>query len=126
MSANEKDLIFFGTDGIRGNATTLLTNQLVKKVGFYCNKILPNNRPILSDLRDSGAIEQDADVVAFLYRHSQYDKSDLESRGKAEVNIAKQRNGPTDTVQLAFIEDIATFQNLSNIDYSPPIEEEDS
>ena len=86
----------------------------------------PNNRPILSDLRDSGAIEQDADVVAFLYRHSQYDKSDLESRGKAEVNIAKQRNGPTDTVQLAFIEDIATFQNLSNIDYSPPIEEEDS
>ena len=86
----------------------------------------PNNRPILSDLRDSGAIEQDADVVAFLYRHSQYDKSDLESLGKAEVNIAKQRNGPTDTVQLAFIEDIATFQNLSNMEYAPPIEEEDS
>ncbi len=85
----------------------------------------PNKRPILSDLRDSGAIEQDADVVAFLYRHSKYDKSDLESIGKAEVNIEKQRNGPTGTIQLAFIENIATFQNLSNMDRNPPNIEED-
>jgi len=90
----------------------------------------PNKRPILSDLRDSGAIEQDADVVAFLYRHSVYDKSDLESRGKAEVNVAKQRNGPTGAIEVAFIEHIATFQNLSKADtFQPPNfydEEEDS
>ena len=72
----------------------------------------PYKRPILSDLRDSGAIEQDADVVAFLYRHSVYDKTDLESKGKAEVNIAKQRNGPTGAIEVAFIEDIATLSNI--------------
>jgi replicative DNA helicase len=54
----------------------------------------PNKRPILADLRDSGAIEQDADVIAFLYRHSYYDPTDLESKGKAEVNIAKHGNIP--------------------------------
>ena len=89
----------------------------------------PNKRPILSDLRDSGAIEQDADVVAFLYRHSVYDRSDLESRGKAEVNVAKQRNGPTGAIEVAFIEHIATFQNLSKADIYQPAnfyEEEES
>ena len=74
----------------------------------------PNKRPILADLRDSGAIEQDADVIAFLYRHSYYDPTDLESKGKAEVNIAKQRNGPTKAVPVAFVENTATFQNLAN------------
>ena len=80
----------------------------------------PNKRPILADLRDSGAIEQDADVIAFLYRHSYYDDTDLESKGKAEVNIAKQRNGPTKAVPVAFIEDTATFQNLARNDRFPP------
>ena len=89
----------------------------------------PNKRPILSDLRDSGAIEQDADVIAFLYRHFYYDKSDLDARGKAEVNIAKQRNGPTKAIEVAFLENTATFQNLAQIDRPPPIpydEEDDS
>ena len=89
----------------------------------------PNKRPILSDLRDSGAIEQDADVIAFLYRHYYYDKSDLDARGKAEVNIAKQRNGPTKAIEVAFLENTATFQNLAQIDRSPPRhydEEDDS
>ena len=89
----------------------------------------PNKRPILSDLRDSGAIEQDADVIAFLYRHFYYDKSDLDARGKAEVNIAKQRNGPTKAIEVAFLENTATFQNLAQIDRPPPRpydEEEDS
>jgi replicative DNA helicase len=80
----------------------------------------PNKRPILADLRDSGAIEQDADVIAFLYRHSYYDPTDLESKGKAEVNIAKQRNGPTKAVPVAFIENTATFQNLAKSDRFPP------
>ena len=80
----------------------------------------PNKRPILADLRDSGAIEQDADVIAFLYRHSYYDPTDLESKGKAEVNIAKQRNGPTKAVPVAFIENTATFQNLAKSDRYPP------
>ena len=80
----------------------------------------PNKRPILADLRDSGAIEQDADVIAFLYRHSYYDPTDLESKGKAEVNIAKQRNGPTKAVPVAFVENTATFQSLANTERFPP------
>jgi replicative DNA helicase len=79
----------------------------------------PNKRPILADLRDSGAIEQDADVIAFVYRHEYYDESDLESRGQAEINIAKQRNGPTKTTKLAFRREIATFQNLAKSDRFP-------
>ena len=59
-------------------------------------------------------------MIAFLYRHSYYDPSDLESKGKAEVNIAKQRNGPTKAVQVAFVENTATFQNLARSDRFPP------
>ena len=73
----------------------------------------PNKRPILADLRDSGAIEQDADVIAFLYRHEYYDPTDIDSKGKAEVNIAKQRNGPTKATYLAFRNETARFENLS-------------
>ena len=80
----------------------------------------PNKRPILPDLRDSGAIEQDADVIAFLYRHEYYDRNDLESKGKAEVNIAKQRNGPTRSTLLAFRDSIAKFENLAREDRYPP------
>jgi len=80
----------------------------------------PNKRPILADLRDSGAIEQDADVIAFLYRHEYYDRNDLESKGKAEINIAKQRNGPTKTVSLAFRDSVAKFENLAREESFPP------
>jgi replicative DNA helicase len=73
----------------------------------------PNKRPILADLRDSGAIEQDADVIAMLFRKEYYDDTDIESKGKAEVNIAKQRNGPTKAVYLAFRNETARFENLS-------------
>ena len=85
----------------------------------------PNKRPILADLRDSGAIEQDADVIAFLYRHWQYDKSDLNIKEQAEINIAKQRNGPTGTKKLYFREEIAKFENLESKDIYPPLNFED-
>ena len=75
---------------------------------------------MLADLRDSGAIEQDADVIAFLYRNEYYDPNDLESQGMAEVNIAKQRNGPTRTSKIAFRKNVAKFENLAREDRFPP------
>ena len=70
-----------------------------------------DHRPQLADLRESGAIEQDADVVAFIYREEQYQKSD-ENKNIAELIVAKQRNGPTDTVYLAFLNQFAKFADL--------------
>ncbi len=70
-----------------------------------------NRRPLLSDLRESGAIEQDADLVGFIYRESYYTPTE-ENKGIAEIIIGKQRNGPTGTVKLAFIEEYARFENL--------------
>jgi len=71
-----------------------------------------DHRPMLSDLRESGAIEQDADVVAFLYRDEYYNPDTLK-KNHAEVIIAKQRNGPTGTVELAFLGHLTKFANLN-------------
>lgn len=71
----------------------------------------PDHRPMLSDLRESGAIEQDADLVMFLYRDEYYNK-DSEKRGIAEVIIAKQRRGPIGTIELAWLPDFTKFANL--------------
>jgi replicative DNA helicase len=76
-----------------------------------------DHRPQLSDLRESGALEQDADVVVFIYREDQYaDKNapPTESSGTAELIIAKQRNGPTGVVRLAFIREFTRFENLAH------------
>jgi replicative DNA helicase len=70
-----------------------------------------DHKPILSDLRESGAIEQDADIVAFLYREEYYRK-DSDKKNIAELLLQKQRNGPTGDIQLAFSKEIVRFDNL--------------
>ncbi|HET6841635.1 MAG TPA: replicative DNA helicase [Candidatus Angelobacter sp.] len=79
-----------------------------------------NNRPQLADLRESGAIEQDADVVAFIFREEVYKPDDPDLEGKAEIIIAKQRNGPTGIVNLAFIKRSTRFENLASESGPPP------
>jgi replicative DNA helicase len=76
------------------------------------NRSGKDNEPKLSDLRESGAIEQDADVVMFLYRPQYYDHNDPDLENKAKLIIGKQRNGPTGTVQLAFLKPFTRFETL--------------
>ena len=71
-----------------------------------------DKRPLLGDLRESGSIEQDSDVVMFLYRDEVYNP-DSEARGEAELIVAKHRNGPTGKVQLAFMNQYTKFASLA-------------
>ena len=88
-------------------APVMTLSQLNRQLEYRQDK-----RPMLADLRESGSIEQDADIVIFIYRDEYYNP-ESEQRGMAEIIVAKHRNGPTGSSRLAFLEQYTKFANLA-------------
>ena len=97
--------------GLKGLAKELSVPVVVLSQLSRAPEQRPNKRPQLSDLRESGALEQDADVVVMIFREDMYEATE-ENQGVAELIVAKQRNGPTGTARLAFIREFTRFENL--------------
>jgi replicative DNA helicase len=93
------------------NVPVVALSQLNRKV-----EDRPNKKPQLADLRESGAIEQDADVIAFIYRDEVYNPESTENRNIADIIVAKQRNGPTGSLKLTFLKDVTRFRNYTEED----------
>ncbi|MEW6599844.1 MAG: DnaB-like helicase C-terminal domain-containing protein, partial [Nitrospirota bacterium] len=91
---------------------------VISQLNRSCELRGDSKRPLVADLRESGAIEQDADTILFLYRDEYYKKQDSLKKGIAELDIAKQRNGPTKVIELAFLEKFTKFKNLADHEYS--------
>ena len=100
--------------GLKATAKELeIPIVLLCQLNRECEK-RADKRPALADLRDSGALEQDADMVLFLYRDEVYNREDDNpSKGVAEIILAKQRNGPTGDVNLTFLNSYTRFENLA-------------
>jgi replicative DNA helicase len=90
---------------------------VISQLNRSCELRGEKKNPIIADLRESGAIEQDADIILFLYRDEYYKKQDSQKKGIAELDIAKQRNGPTKVIELAFIEKYTKFKDLAGQEY---------